>query len=258
MKKVIIIVGRQPMKAYVSLNLFQCHIEWLKKNGINFTCTPETESFVYSQWANENRTHPLLVECLELHKDAVTAGINGMKPLMNNIYQLSGAVDASMQSFANGIVRRTGRGHLSVNEVRSSFSRQSTLDEILDKYAGDFVPKDKANTAAAFNSLQNCQQMLDEAYQTLNDYRNANGLGHFDGCNSPDFNVVEYDETKFEPVLTVEFDAAHHCYHEELLLKPLDIKNGTDVTEAALKFFFENGDFEGLKEYLQSRNVPVI
>ena len=258
--KIIIITDPQPLKAYVQLNLFQCHIDWLRGRGINFACSPEEENLVYSRWANANRAHPLLVECLELYKDTVTNGIKGMRPLLRNIEQWDAAKDNAMKRLACGIARTAGRGHLSVEEVRTCFGRQYTLNEILDEYAGSFKPKDMEASKHDFADIQNCQQSLEAAYQELNDYCNSSGIGRFSPCHNPAFEVVEYDEMVVEPVLNVKFNAAKRSYHEELRLKPLDIENGTHVTEAALKYFFEGGDdgFQSLVDYLRNRSVTVV
>lgn len=258
--KVIIITGKYGLKGYVHLNLFQCHMDWLKAHGINLDCTYEAENVAYSKWANENRTNPLLVECLEMHEDAVAAGVKGLWPRQRAIEQLSTTTDEAMKRLARGITRLSGRGHLSVTDVRACFDRQYTLDEILNEYAGSFKPKDMEASKRDFADVKSCQQSLETAYQELDDYCASSGLGRFSSYHNPDFEVVEYDETKFEPVLTIEYNAANYSYYENMRLKPLEIENGTQVTEAALKYFFEGGDngFQSLVDYLRSRNVTVV
>ena len=259
MKKIIIITGNYGLKSYVRLSLFKCHIDWLRGRGINLDCTHEAETVVYSKWAEKNRTNPLLVECLELHKDTVAAGIRGALSRQRAAEQWSLDIGNAMRRFARGITRPSGHGHLSVKEVRASFDSQYTLEEILDKYSGSFKPKDMEASKRHFADIQNCQQSMEAAYQELDDYCASSGIGQVGFYHNPDFEVVEYDEKKFKPVLNVEFEGIFG-YNEKLRLKPLDIETGPQVTEAALKYFFEGGDdgFQSLVAYLRNRNVTVV
>lgn len=246
----------------VMIHLVRCHVEWLKKHGICIAANPEQETLAYSRWASANRAHPLLVECLELHKDAVAQALSTANNLIRSMTASEHYVQGYASEVARNIVKKKGRGHLPVEEVRACIEREMTFDEILSKHQDNYRHKSHTHPNAEFAIAQKYSKILQEATQTVCEFFvQSDILDEADVVNgNTNYVVMEYDGTKFAPKIVMKAtpvaydDEINWEYREALHLVPIETE---EITAACLTSFVQEGDHEGLLRYLRERGVRI-
>ena len=264
MKKIVLNAEAHRTPLFTGVQLTEGHVFWLKENGISLPITNnEREVSVYTAWANTNRDNPILVECLELYKDTVTAINNEVKRLDNEVKTANKEFSFWTRVVASNIIKRKGKGHLSVDIVRACMKNGKTFDEILESFKEDYRHKSKTHPIAEFEKAKEWMGKAKTAASELEEFLNTNGMVETVVLAAlvDSFKVVEYDDTKFTPKIVIEsssyanFDEIYDVYRETLHLIPIATSN---ITEECLASFVSEQDVAGLLQYLRERNVTIV
>lgn len=248
--------------ATTGICLVRCHVEWLKKHGVRMSFNNHgRETQAYSNWANANRAHPLLVECIELYKDAVTKALHDANILIRNMNAAENFAQEYVKMVAQNIIKKKGRGYLSVEKVRNCIEQGMTFEEILDKFQ-DYRHKSNVHPHDAVASAQKYLKSLQQATQAvLEFFEQSDILDAADVVNgNTNYMVLEYDDTMFTPKIVMEAtpmandDEIDWEYREALHLVPIETE---EITEVCLKSFVDEGDHEGLLRYLMERGIDI-
>lgn len=247
---------------YAGITIAQCQIEWLKANGIHLMSDENHSEFqAYQMWANENRVHPLLIDCLKRFHDDIEAAMKTEQEL--DCARKHARVNAThyISNVAENIIKRKGKGHVSSHNVEILLRAGKTFEEILHHFSENYRHKSHIHPIQDCENAVRYLQDFDKAEAAYQDFIVSNGFISNNFVYNQ-WEIKEYDDTQFMPKLVLEkvdsywsYGEEHEIIQERLHLIPLQTK---DITEVCLASFVAENDTAGLLQYLRERGVSII
>ncbi len=247
----------------VGISLCQGHINWLKNHGVVLIPNPaadETEFRIYQVWANNNRENSLLIRCLEELHDKVDAAMAEERELFERKDKASRNAQYYIRLVAENIIKKKGRGHISVDIVAAWIRAGKTFEDILNSFSQDYRHLNRVHPTKEYAKAVKYLTEADVAKTAYQTFLDTNGIVN-NGFIYNQYEIKEYDDTQFLPKVIIEtstywkYDEEHEEMKEVLHLIPMPTH---EITEVCLASFVAENDVAGLLQYLRERNVTIL
>lgn len=230
-------------KSNASIALAPCHIQWLKEHGLIFENRHQ-----YNIWANENRKHPLLIECIETFYDEMEADWREYNELSANRLNASLQADCYCRKVAQNIIRRKGKGYLNPDHVKAYIRSGKTFEDILDINSVEYRHKSHKHPDEEFRLAAEWLAEYDRLQSNWTIALNERPRTHCEQVV-----IEEYDDTRYDAEIVLR-DNGEGLMREYLICFPKD-----KLSVRGLECFVgEDTDMEGLLAYLKYCGVEVI
>ena len=245
--------------------LAQAHIIWLKAHGIQLDIPPDLkfdsnyftasnpvslECAVYYEWANQNRTNPLLIECLTECYAEVDCGMHTYHNLRRNMQQAKRGIHKPMKHFVRFISKKCRTLDISMKVVTEDIRNSLSLNDILNKYQKTKRNGNCQDGLSLYQSAKEAVVTLDKCIERYSEFLSKNIVT--DGNPYNYFAIKNYDDKLYTPRIIVQ--KGHDATAEALVLMPIETKH---ITADCIKAYFEANDVDGLIDYLKKRKVNI-
>lgn len=245
--------------------LAQAHITWLKNHGVRLDIPPDfnvdsayftasdsvsLECAVYYKWANQNRTNPLLVECLNACYTEVDEAMHTFHTLRKNMQQAKRNVHKPMKHFVRFISKNHETFVVNTNMVMEDIRNGLLLEDILNKYRKTQQKDNCRDGLSLYQAAKEAVIILDKCVEKYFEFLDKNIVT--DGNPYNYFVIKNYNDKLYTPRIVIQGLAQTTI--EKLILMPIETKH---ITSDCIKAYFDANDVDGLIDYLKKRKVHI-